>query len=101
MLTQIAMGSFRKHIIDTIAYAQFKVGNTYYKADIKSASVISGDRISITFLIDHTLSGNMTVTEVQLYDHNGALWASKPENILRKDRQEGVLYRFAFTISES
>ena len=58
-------------------------------------------RVAITFIIDHTLNGDITVTEVQLYDHNGSLWASKAESILRRDVQEGILYRFAFTITEN
>ena len=58
-------------------------------------------RVAITFLIDHTISGTITVTEVQLYDHSGRLWASKVESITRKAAQEGILYRFAITITES
>ena len=56
--------------------------------------------MAVTFVIDHTVAGNITVTEVQLYDHSGILWASKGENITRADAQEGILYRFRFTITE-
>ena len=100
MLTNHAITSLRNHLKNSIAYAQYKVGSAYYKADIQTAEVLADGRIAITFLVDHTVAGNITVTEVQLYDHNGVMWASKAESITRKDAQEGILYRFRFTIVE-
>lgn len=101
MLTTTALTALKNCIKDNIAYAQYKVGSTYYKADIRSAYIMDDGRVAITFIIDHTLSGDITVTEVQLYDHNGSLWANKAESITRRAVQEGILYRFAFTITES
>jgi len=100
MLTSNALNSLRNHLKTSIAYARYKVGSTYYKADIQTAEVLADGRIAITFIIDHTVAGNITVTEVQLFDHNGVMWASKAESITRKDAQEGILYRFRFTIVE-
>lgn len=100
MLTNTALNSLRNHLKDSIAYARYKVGGSYYKAEIQTAELLADGRIAVTFIIDHTVAGNITVTEVQLCDHNGALWASKAESITRKDAQEGVLYRFRFTITE-
>lgn len=100
MLTNTALDSLRNHLKNSIAYAAYKVGNTYYKAEIQDAQVLADGRITVTFIIDHTIAGNITVTEVQLFDHNGKLWASKAESITRKDAQEGILYRFRFTIKE-
>lgn len=101
MLSDIALNSIREHLKGSIAYAEYKVGSTYYKAEIQSAQVLLDGRIAITFIIDHTVAGDITVTEVRLYDHNGQLWASKAESITRKAAQEGILYRFRFTVSES
>ncbi len=100
MLTNTALQSMRMHLKNSIAYAMYKVGDTYYKADIQNASLMEDGRIAITFVIDHTVAGNVTVTEVQLYDHNGALWASKAESITRSAVQEGILYRFRFSVTE-
>lgn len=100
MLTSNALNSLRNHLKNNIAYAMYKVGSTYYRAEIQTAEVLDDGRITVTFIIDHTVSGNITVKEVQLFDHNGMLWASKAENITRKDAQEGILYRFRFTITE-
>lgn len=101
MLTDNALNSIRNHLKNNIAYARYKVGGAYYRAEIQDASMQADGRISITFIIDHTVAGDITVTEVQLFDHNGVLWASKTESITRKDVQEGILYRFRFSITES
>ena len=101
MLTATALTAIKNCMITNISYAQYKVGNSYHKADIRSAYIMDDGRVAITFIIDHSIAGDITVTEVQLYDHNGSLWASKAESIIRRDVQEGILYRFAFTITES
>ncbi len=101
MLTNTAITALKNCIKDNVAYAKFKVGSTYYQSPIQKAEILTDGRVAITFLIDHTISGTITVTEVQLYDHSGRLWASKVESITRRAVQEGILYRFAFTITES
>lgn len=101
MLSEFALNSIRTHLKNSIAYAKYRVGSTYYQADIEDAAILDDGRVSITFIIDHTVAGDITVTEVQLYDSSGNLWASKAESILRQAVQEGILYRFSFTITES
>ena len=100
MLTTTALTRLKDFLRKSIAYAKYKVGSTYYQTEIRDASVLADGRVAISFIIDHTLPGDIVVTEVQLYDHNGSLWASKAESISRKAVQEGILYRFAFTITE-
>lgn len=100
MLTNTALTAMKNFLKNSIAFAKYKFGGTYYQTDIRSAYILSDGRVAITFLIDHTVAGNITVSEVQLYDHNGSLWASKAEAISRANVQEGILYRFAFTITE-
>ncbi len=100
MLTTTALTSIKNHMKKMVVSAKYKVGSTYYDAEISNAQVLSDGRLAIDVLIDHSLSGNITVTEVQLYDVNGSLWAKKAESVSRADVQEGILYRFAFTITE-
>ena len=100
MLTQAALNNMRNHLRYTIGYAQYKVDGVYYRADIQNTQVLADGRVEITFLINHTAPGSITITEVQLYDQNGVLFASKPEQITRISTQEGILYRFRFTITE-
>ena len=65
MLTDTALQSMRNHLKNAIAYAMYKVGESYYRAEIQDASLLADGRIAITFIIDHTIAGNVTVTEVQ------------------------------------
>ena len=43
---------------------------------------------------------DVPVRDVQLFDTNNDLWASKRENIVIRGVQEGVLYRFTFDFEE-
>jgi len=100
MLTTAALTGFKNHILKYVTAARYKVGSTYYNGEIQNAQILSDGRVAVDVKIDHTLSGNITVTEVQLYDRNGNLWAKKADSVSRADSQEGILYRFAFTITE-
>lgn len=101
MLTSTALTSLRHHLIKSIAYARYKVGDNYHRAGIETAEVQADGRVAVTFVIDHSVSGDITVTQVQLCDYKGNVWAQKAENITRKNVQEGVLYRFRFMIDEA
>lgn len=100
MLTTAALGALRTYLKDNLAYAKYKVGGTYYQAAIQEAIILGDGRVSVTFIVDHTVAGDITVSEVQLYSLNGVLWVTKAESITRKDAQEGILYRFRFSITE-
>jgi hypothetical protein len=100
LLTAEAIEGYKEYTKRTIAYARYRAGGTYYRANISSVSVLPDGRLAVDFLIDHTVPGDINVTEMQLFNTNNKLWLSKPENILRKDVQEGILYRFTFTIQE-
>lgn len=100
LLTSDAINGYKDYTKKTIAYARYKANGTYYNANITNVSVLPDGRLAVDFLIDHTVPGDINVTEVQLYDTNQKLWLSKPENLIRKDVQEGILYRFTFTIQE-
>lgn len=100
LLSPEALEGYKEYTRRVIAYARYKAGGTYYKANISNVSVLADGRLAVDFLIDHTVPGDINVTEVQLYNTNNKLWLSKPESILRKDVQEGILYRFTFTIKE-
>ncbi|NLV58675.1 MAG: hypothetical protein GXY67_07875 [Clostridiales bacterium] len=101
MLTVLALDGLRNHLKNKIARAQYRVGGSYYPAEITEKTLLADGRISITIIIDHAVTGNITVTEIQLYDYNNQLIASKAESINRADAQEGILYRFRFTITEA
>ena len=82
----------RTRVKNDVAYAKYKVGSTWYQADIQSAEILSDGRVEIRFTIDHTVSGNITVTGIELYDHNGTRIASKTVSITRSNATEGIMY---------
>lgn len=82
----------RTRIKDDVAYARYKVGSTWHQAKIENATVLPDGRVEVTFEIDHTVSGNITVTAIELYDHNGTRIGSRTVSITRADATEGILY---------
>lgn len=101
MLTTAALTGFKEHVKRTVAYAQYKVGSTYYRTEITKVYINSEGKVAIEFQVDHTLSGNITVTELRIYNTAGELWLSVSDNTTRKARQEGIFYRFAIDIKEA
>ena len=79
-------------------YARYKVGSSWYTAEIQSSNVLANGRVEVTFLIDHTVAGNITVTAVELYDRNGVRIGSKTVSIQRADATEGILYVCRFSL---
>ncbi len=90
--------SKRSQIKNDVAYARYKVGSAWYQAAIQNAVVLNDGRVEVTFLIDHTVSGNITVTGVELYDHNSARIGGKAVSITRADATEGILYVCRFNL---
>ncbi len=88
----------RTQIKNDISYARYKVGSTWYQAGIESATILNDGRVEVMFIIDHTVAGNITVTGVELYDHNGVRIGSKTVSITRADATEGILYVCRFKL---
>ena len=82
----------REQIRRDIAYARYRVGDAWYKTPIVSAKLLESGEIETAFIIDHTVSGSMTVTEVELREKSGALIGGKPVRITRADATEGIMY---------
>lgn len=99
LLTQAALEGYKEYTKRTIDHGRYKVGASYYETPVE-VDILPDGRIVADVLVDHTIPGDITVTEFQLYDTRGQLFCRKAENILRRDSQEGILYRFAFTITE-
>ena len=101
MLTDTAMRGYKEYTRAEIAYAKYKVGNTYHPATIQSKEYLADGRLAVKVLIEPPESGSVKITEIQLYDTNNNLWLKKAENIIREDVTAGVLYRFTFDFSEN
>jgi hypothetical protein len=103
LLQPTAIQGYKEYTRVTIAYARYKVGGTYYRVPDANLtkSYLPDGRLAVSLLIDHTVPGNITIKEIQLFDTNNNLWLVKPENIMREDVTAGVLYRFTFDFTEN
>lgn len=101
MLTTAMLTEIKNYISANAGYARFKGNGTYYTVPLTKAELDANGRVIISFVIDHTFPADLTVTEVQLYNKQNVIWASKSENILRRRALEGIYYRFALTITET
>lgn len=91
-LDSVYLNAKRNGIKHDIASARYKVGNTWYNAPIQSVEVLNDGRVEVKFLIDHTVSGNITISAIELYDNNGVRIGSKAVSITRAAATEGILY---------
>lgn len=101
ILTAAALQGYKEYTQRVIAYARYKVGSTYYTTGKPDINVQDDGSITVDIIIDSSAGTSITVKELQLWDINGQLWASKAESITRSQVQEGILYRFKFTITEA
>ena len=86
MFTEYGLGKLRTYLTGQVAYAMYRVGTQYHRAEIGSAEVQSDGRVAVTL----TLS----------LDSGGGLLASKKESMARSAADGGILYRFRFAIRE-
>lgn len=100
ILTAGAIEDYKAHTDRTIAYARYRIGNTFYKVPIHRRERLKDGRVAVYFSITPQIGQDVTVAQVQLFDLNNELWADKTENITIRGVQEGVLYRFTFDFKE-
>lgn len=100
MLTESAIEGYKHYTERVVSYARYRIGSTWYKADISRNERMADGRVAIYILIIPQSQSEVTITGVELYDKAGKLWAEKKEDIKIESVQEGVLYRFTFDIHE-
>lgn len=98
MIDTAGFADLRSYIKRRIAYAQYRVGSTYYKTELSHVGIMTDGtvraRIAITGL------GQVTVNRVELYNSDAQLWAHEDVNISINVGQTGILYWFDFTVTE-
>lgn len=101
MLTNNALLGLCRFLGGNFAFARYKAGDAFYDADIHAVDVLDDGRVAISFAIDPADGNAADITEVQLHAQDGTIWAISEEIIRRGEAQEGLLYRFYFTIKEA
>lgn len=100
MLSPAAIEGYKQYTDREIAYAKYKIGDTWHKVPISRRERLADGKIAVYFSIIPEAGQTVTISGVQLFNTNNAVWAEKTENILIESVQEGVLYRFTFDLRE-
>lgn len=99
MLTSTAFEDFRKFIRGKIAIAQYRVGSTWYNAQIVDAVITSSGTVRIKSQIAH--GSPCTIAEVRLLNTDRAEWAKKTVNIVIETATTNLLQWFDFNVTET
>ena len=100
MLTAQAMEDFKVFIDRSIAYAKVTISGKTEEYKIHRRERLKDGRVAVYIQITPQAGKTVTVEKVQLYNYGGKLWAEKSEEIELSQVQEGVLYRFKFSVKE-
>ena len=98
MLTAAAITDLREFIKRQILYAEYRIGSTYYRADISETEITAGGIVRIKIPITHPTPA--TINQVRLYSRLNQIWASKDINISTNALQTHYLQWFDFNITE-
>lgn len=98
-ITSAMLNKLRQHIADICAYGRYKVGNTWYRADISSASVQSNGAVHVMFYISQPSGTTGSATGFQLCDANGNLLAERAETVPFSQYTQEINIRFKFGVS--
>lgn len=98
MLTAAALTDLREFIKQRIAYAEFRVGSTYYLAAISEIEITEGGVVRVKIPITHPTPA--TITQVRLYSFFNQVWASKDISVTTNALQTHYLQWFDFNITE-
>ncbi|GHU52637.1 hypothetical protein AGMMS49975_08850 [Clostridia bacterium] len=100
-LTADAITGYKQYTIDNIAFGKYKVGSTYYPLTILSKEIQPNGKMLVRVQCDHPSTGNITITEIQLYDIAGRLWYTDSVNYSLAAVLQSLRYRLdiEFTVS--
>ena len=98
MLTPAAFTDLREFVKRLIAYAEYRIGSTYYRADISETEITAGGIVRIKIPI--TQPTPVTITQVRLISVYSQVWASKDISVTTNALQTHYLQWFDFNITE-
>lgn len=98
MLTPAAFTDLREFIKRQVTYAEYRVGSTYYRAEISETEITPSGVVRVKIPITHATPA--TITQVRLYSRHNQVWASKDINVSTNSLQTHYLQWFDFNITE-
>ena len=88
-----------KYLKNSVAYAEYRSGSTWYKIPIYKVETLPDGRAAIFVMFDHTAPNQ--ITGIRFYHRNGFIFAGGNENLNKEDFEEGVLYRYTIKLVQS
>lgn len=87
----------RNYIKSRIAYAQYRVGSTWHRAEISGVSALSDGTVRVKIPI---FANGGTVNRVAVYNEDGEQWTYRDCKIVTSSDETGILFWFDFTVSD-
>ena len=98
MIDPYGFADLRNYIKRRLSYARYRVGSTYYTAEINDISVQGDNTVRAVLDISPPVTG--TVNRVEIYNTDNQLWAHQDCRITISEGQTSILFWFDFTITE-
>lgn len=92
------LNGLRQHIVDMVSYGRYRIGSTWYRAEINSKAVQDNGAVHITFYVRKQSAGS-TANRFRLMSADNKVLAERVESITFVETMEEVLYRFKFGVS--
>ena len=89
-LTNEALEDFKEYLKNSVAYAEYRSGSTWYKIPIYKVETLPDGRAAPN-----------QITGIRFYHRNGFIFAGGNENLNKEDFEEGVLYRYTIKLVQS
>ena len=87
------------HAHREIVSAKYKIQNTYYEATINSIEEKESELV-LHLQLNPSISQEVTVSEIALYDTSGDLFYKKAENIKFYPLNEGIIVKITINFME-
>ncbi len=99
MIDPYGFADLRNYIKRRLSHARYRVGSTYYDAQINDISVQGDKTVRAVLDISPAVTG-VTVNRVEIYNTDNQLWAHQDCRITIAEGQTSILFWFDFTIEE-
>lgn len=98
-LTDEALEDIKEYIKKSVAYAEYRSGETWTKIPIEKVETLPDGRVAIFVMFDHEAPDE--INGIRFYHRSGFLWAGGNEYLSKAEFDEGVLYRYTLKIVQT
>lgn len=97
VISRTAYVELRNYIKARIAYAQYRIGSAWYRAEISDVAALADGTVRVKIPI---FASGGTINRVAVYNESGEQWTYRDCTIVTSEEQMGVLFWFDFTVSD-